>query len=128
VSTASTTAVNAGWAAEARAYWEMYLWHHRHPRTRLLHRIGSWTCIAGAIAAATGFGWYWVPLSIAVGYAFAFAGHYVVEKNRPLTLKHPFRAAICNWTMFGFELFWDVEAELARIGQNPPPTDDGDTT
>lgn len=123
MSIASTAQVQ-GVLTEARVYWDKYLWHHRDPRTRQLHRIGSWVCIAGAVAAASGAGLFWIPLSMGVGYGFAFAGHYLVEKNRPLTFENPIRAGIANWVMFFFESFFDVETELNRIGSDPPPTDD----
>lgn len=108
--------------ANALAYWRAYLWHHRDPRTRLLHRIGSWTCLVGFGATAMGAGWMWTPLAIAVGYGFAFAGHFVVERNRPLTLRHPVRAAVCNWVMFFYELFWDVEEDLRVLAFLEPDT------
>ncbi|MCB9688058.1 MAG: DUF962 domain-containing protein [Alphaproteobacteria bacterium] len=109
---------------EARAYWERYLWHHRDPLTRRLHRVGSLVVLAGIGATLAGAGWVWLPLCTAIGYGFAFAGHWFVEKNRPLTFENPLRAGIANWVMFVYELFWDVEAELRRIAENPPDTAD----
>ncbi len=109
---------------EARDFWHAYLWHHRHPRTRLLHRVGSWVCILGFAMTASGYGWLWTPAAIAVGYGFAFAGHWFVERNRPMTFSNPVRAAIGNWTMFVYEMFWDVEIALALLALNPPSTED----
>ena len=100
---------------EAVLYWHKYLWHHKEPRTRLLHKIGSWICILGFTASMCGLGWFLTPVAIAIGYGFAFAGHYVVEKNRPLTLNHPVRAAVCNWVMFFYEMFFDVELKLTEL-------------
>jgi hypothetical protein len=110
--------------AEARAYWDKYLWHHRDPLTRRLHRLGSYTCLAGMAAAALGYGLAWIPVTMAIGYGFAFSGHWFVEKNRPLTFENPIRAGIANWVMFVFEMFWDVEAELNRLSSDPPDTSD----
>jgi hypothetical protein len=126
MSTASLS-LASGLATEARAYWNGYLWHHRHPTTRLLHRIGSSVCLFGLGATLVGAGWEWVPLSIVVGYALSFAGHYLVEGNRPLTLKHPVRAAICNWVMFVYEMMYSVEDALRRLEGCPPMTDDQDS-
>jgi hypothetical protein len=108
--------------ADARAYWNRYLWHHRHPLTRRLHRIGSWTCLAGLAAALGGFGVVWIPVTMTIGYGLAFSGHWFVERNRPLTFENPVRAGLANWVMFVFEMFWDVEAELARLAEDPPDT------
>lgn len=121
--TASLTLRNAVYA-DARAYWDKYLWHHRRPLTRRLHRIGSWTCIAGLVAALSGHGMVWIPVTIAIGYGFAFAGHWLVERNRPLTFENPIRAGVANWAMFFFEMGWDVETELDRISKDPPSTID----
>lgn len=126
--TTASPSLGAAILTEARAYWHAYLWHHRDPRTRLLHRVGSSSCIAGMLATAMGLGLVWLPASIVVGYLFAFAGHYLVEGNRPLTLKHPVRAALCNWVMFVYEMIYDVDATLAVIGLFPPDTSEMDDT
>lgn len=114
-----TVANAAGYFPALRAgaieYWHAYLWHHRHRGTRLLHRIGSWICLSGIAASVLGYGWFCTPLAIALGYGCAFAGHYLVERNRPLTLKHPLRAAICNWVLFFYEMFFDVEGKLKEL-------------
>lgn len=114
----------ASLVSEALLYWDKYLWHHRNPWTRRLHRMGSWSCIAGVVAAVAGFGWFWVPLSMVVGYGFAFCGHWFVEKNRPLTFENPLRAGIANWVMFVFEMVGDVDGALERLALNPPMIDD----
>ncbi|HBS04818.1 MAG TPA: hypothetical protein DEA96_07640 [Leptospiraceae bacterium] len=101
--------------SEAIEYWHTYLWHHRHPKTRLLHRLGSWISLLGILLSLAGYGWYLFPAGILIGYGFAFAGHYLVEKNRPLTLNQPIRAGICNWVMFFYEMFFDVEAKLKEL-------------
>jgi hypothetical protein len=130
VSTAPATSLKRivlraeGLRSEARAWWESYLWHHRRPLTRRLHRAGSWTCIGGFAATGLGYGWGWTPLAIVVGYLFAFSGHYFVERNRPLTFDSPLRAGVANWVMFFYEMFWDVEADLLRLSEDPPDTSD----
>jgi hypothetical protein len=37
------------------------------------------------------------------GYGFAWTGHFVFEKNRPATFKHPFYSLIGD-----FRMFWDI--------------------
>jgi hypothetical protein len=113
--------------ADALAYWDKYVWHHRDPRTRILHRIGSWCCIVGAVAAYATSLWWIVPIGIAVGYGFAFAGHWIVERNRPLTFNSPIRAGIANWVMFVVERFYDIEGHIERLAQSPPDTSDMDS-
>lgn len=97
---------------ELPRFWPIYLWHHRRPWTRRLHHLGSWACIAGAASAvALGSGWL-VLLGLVVGYLCAFTGHWVVERNRPLSFGRPVLAGICNWIMFALELTGGLEVHL----------------
>jgi hypothetical protein len=34
------------------------------------------------------------------GYGLAWVGHYLVEKNRPATFKHPLWSFMGDWVMF----------------------------
>jgi hypothetical protein len=97
---------------ELRELWPKYLLHHRRPWTRRLHHAGSWACIVGAVLAIAWQVWWLLPAGIAVGYAFAFAGHWVVERNRPLTLGRPIFAGICNWIMFALEITGRLEQHM----------------
>jgi hypothetical protein len=97
-------------ARELPAFWPIYLWHHRRPWTRRLHHVGSWACIVGL-----GLSTQWIaaaPIGIAIGYLFAFAGHWIVERNRPLTFGRPILAGVCNWIMFALELTGRLEVHL----------------
>lgn len=97
---------------ELPEFWPIYLWHHRRPGTRRLHQIGSWACIAGALAGiALASAWPLIA-GLALGYLCAFAGHWVVERNRPLTFGRPVLAGICNWIMFALELTGGLEVHL----------------
>lgn len=84
-------------------FWAHYLLHHQRPLTRRLHFAGSATCLAG-LALSLIFMSPWPGIgALVVGYLFAFAGHWWVERNRPLTFEHPIRAGLCNWRLFGVE-------------------------
>lgn len=85
-------------------FWAHYLDHHRHPATRLLHSLGSLICIAGAVGSVRLLSLWPVVFALVLGYFCAFAGHWWVERNQPLTFRHPLRAALCNWLLFGVEV------------------------
>jgi hypothetical protein len=35
-----------------------------------------------------------------VVYPFAWAGHFIFEKNKPAAFRDPIKAKICDWIMF----------------------------
>lgn len=108
------------------AFWAHYLLHHRAPLTRRLHSLGSVTCLVG-LAGSIALGSPWpAAIALVLGYLCAFAGHWWVERNRPLTFEHPLRAGLCNWRLFGVEcaamlgLGGGFEAALDEaIGRHP---------
>ncbi|MDX1959847.1 MAG: DUF962 domain-containing protein [Leptospiraceae bacterium] len=100
---------------DAIEYWHKYLWHHRNPLTRFFHRIGSYFSLLGIALSILEFGYLFSFFGILIGYGFAFYGHYAVEKNRPLTFQDPIKAGICNWILFVYEIFYDVEAKLVEL-------------
>jgi hypothetical protein len=101
--------------ADVRAFWPLYVWHHRRPWTRRLHQLGSWSCIAFAIVAIANASVGPLALGLTTGYAFAFAGHYFVEHNRPLTFGRPVLAGVCNWIMFALEITGRLGPHLERL-------------
>ena len=112
---------------QVRAFWPGYLWHHRRPWTRRLHHFGSWLCIAGAVAAMALRQPAALALGLAGGYLCAFTGHWVVERNRPLSFGRPVLAGICNWIMFWIELRGGLEHHLRSVEAAEPrePADCG---
>ena len=85
-------------------FWPYYLAEHSKPLTRLLHYIG--TCLV--LALVTGFivvgKWWLFPLAFVPGYAFAWIGHFFVEKNRPATFTYPLWSFLGDWKMLGLML------------------------
>ncbi|KJV37064.1 DUF962 domain-containing protein [Luteibacter yeojuensis] len=89
--------------ATFRDFYPFYLGEHADVRCRRLHFAGSLLVLV-AIALALGTGrWAWLWLAPVAGYGFAWVGHYVFEKNRPATFKHPLYSLMGDWVMF-----WDI--------------------
>lgn len=83
-----------------RDFYPFYLAEHADRTCRRLHFIGSClVLVVVAVAAATRDArWLWLaPLA---GYGFAWVGHFVFEKNRPATFKHPLYSLAGDWVMF----------------------------
>ncbi|MGN6705256.1 MAG: Mpo1-like protein [Rhodanobacter sp.] len=81
-------------------FYPFYLGEHANRRCRRMHFIGSTLVLAAlALALVTGQ-WRWLWLMPVAGYGFAWLGHYVFEKNRPATFKHPLYSLAGDWVMY----------------------------
>ena len=81
-------------------FYPFYLGEHTNATCRRLHFIGSALVVVLVVAAIV----LRRPLLIIavpfVGYGFAWAGHYLFEKNRPATFTHPLYSLMGDWVMF----------------------------
>lgn len=96
---------------ECTEFWPIYLRAHNVPLCRALH-YGASICGLAALALvfATGNLW-WLAFGLVGSYAFAWAGHFKVENNVPLTFKHPLWSLIADYRMF---FLW----ASGRLGQH----------
>ena len=84
-----------------REFYPFYLSEHSARTTRRLHFLGSMLgLICVALVFATGNAW-WLLIGLAVGYGLAWFAHFVFEKNRPATFKHPLYSLAGDWVMYG---------------------------
>ncbi|MFY7992870.1 MAG: Mpo1-like protein [Bacteriovoracaceae bacterium] len=84
-------------------FYPYYLGEHSNLTCRKLHFIGT----SGVVALILVFFFtgklqvlWLLPL---IGYGFAWVGHFIFEKNRPATFKHPFYSLLGD-----FRMFWDI--------------------
>ncbi len=83
-----------------RDFYPFYLGEHSNRTCRRLHFVGTALVIGTLVyaLASRAFGIVWlVPI---FGYGFAWVGHYVFEKNRPATFRHPLYSLIGDFAMF----------------------------
>jgi hypothetical protein len=81
-------------------FWPFYLQEHSKPVCRVLHFIGTTGHFAlMGVAIATLNPWF-ILLSAISGYGFAWPAHFLVEKNKPATFKHPFWSLISDYRMW----------------------------
>lgn len=80
-------------------FYPYYLAEHSNPVCRRLHYIGS-LLVLGLLAYVL-FSRDWLLLLAlpVIGYGFAWIGHFVFEKNRPATFKHPLYSFMGDWVM-----------------------------
>ena len=100
-------------------FWPYYVNAHRRPMTRRLHFIGTSLailCIAAVIAGSS----LWLLLAAPViAYAFAWAGHFWMEKNTPATFGHPIWSLVSDFRMFGLMCLGRMTQEVKRIALTP---------
>ena len=81
-------------------YYSYYLSLHLTRGCKIFHLIGQfmtiffviWCFFSGKLAMLLFF-----PFVV---YPFAWAGHFIFEKNNPAAFSDPARAKICDWLMF----------------------------
>ena len=95
-------------------FWPYYVAEHSQPGTRALHYAGTMTGLAVASALLARGKWRWLPLAFVPGYAAAWAGHYLIEKNRPATFKHPLWSFLADHKMLALKLAGRMDAEVER--------------
>jgi hypothetical protein len=98
-------------------FFDFYLTQHSDPANRILHATGTALGVAVVIGAfVTRHPWY-ALLFFPVGYGFAWTGHFLVERNKPATLGHPFWSFISDFRMIGLMLTGWLSARLQAASQ-----------
>ena len=104
--------------ATYQEFWGFYVREHSKPLTRALHLIGTVLGLS-LLAYVVAIGrWYFFPVFFLVGYAFAWFGHFVIEKNRPATFKYPVWSLISDFKMIAYMLTGRMGSEIERIGRS----------
>lgn len=84
-------------------FWPFYMSEHSDRTNRRVHFVGTLGVFGFLITTILDQdpAWLWgMPLC---GYGFAWFGHFIIEKNRPATFKHPF------WSLRGdFKMFFKI--------------------
>lgn len=81
-------------------FWPFYLREHSHALNRRLHFIGTTLGLALAAYGVFAGSYFLLLAALGCGYAFAWVGHFGVEKNRPATFKYPVWSLISDWRMW----------------------------
>ena len=99
-----------------REFWPFYLSEHGKPGTRLLHFVGTSAALLLILLAIAVRWWPLALMAISCGYAFAWTGHFLIEKNLPATFKYPLWSFVGDWKMWAMMLSGRLEGELRRLG------------
>jgi hypothetical protein len=80
-------------------FYPYYLEEHSNPACRRLHYVGSLLVLAVLAYVLFTQSWLLLLALPVIGYGFAWIGHFVFEKNRPATFKHPLYSFMGDWVM-----------------------------
>lgn len=83
-----------------REFYPAYLAEHRNPTCRRLHFVGTGLVLAVIVAAVVTRQWMWLLAAPVLGYGFAWLGHFVFERNRPATFRHPLYSLAGDFVLF----------------------------
>ena len=104
----------AGTIKTYREFWPFYLEEHSKPLTRGIHFAGTALVFVALAAAIWTRNWWLLLLVPVAGYGFAWAAHFLVEKNRPATFTYPVWSLISDFRMFFVWLFGGLAGELEK--------------
>jgi hypothetical protein len=95
-------------------FWPFYLREHALRLNRRLHFIGTTVGLVMIFTALVTFKFKWIGIGVISAYTFAWAGHFIFEKNRPATFKYPAWSFFSDWKMWAFTLSGKLDAELKK--------------
>jgi hypothetical protein len=97
-------------------FWPFYLREHSKALTRGLHYVGTSLSILWILSAIFSARPLLLIGALLTGYAFAWVGHFFVEKNRPATFKYPLFSFGSDFKMLFCFLTGRIDAELKKAG------------
>ncbi len=103
-----------------KEFWPYYLSEHLNRTNRALHTVGS---LGGLVWLGLAIAWsqpWFVLAGLVNGYAFAWIGHFIIEKNRPATFQYPLKSFLCDWIMLFYVLTGQIGREVEKL--NAPGT------
>jgi hypothetical protein len=96
-------------------FWPFYVAEHGRAATRALHFTGT---SAGLLLLAAAL-WSRRPIlllgALLVSYGLAWIGHFLVERNRPATFRHPIWSLRGDFRMYGLMWRGRMSSEIERL-------------
>jgi hypothetical protein len=106
----------AGEEESFEEFWRHYLRQHAQGGTRFLHVFGTGLGVLALIVGLVTVNPMLALVGTGIGYLFAWAGHFLVERNRPAMVSHPTWSLQCDIRMFRLMITGQLGQELRRAG------------
>ena len=94
-------------------FWPFYVREHSKALTRRMHFVGT-ACLFPLLYLAVFVDSLWFASMPIVAYGFAWAAHFLVEKNKPATFQHPLWSLLADFKMFGLMCVGKMDAEVEK--------------
>ena len=101
--------------ASFEEFWPFYLGEHSMATNRTIHCIGTFFGLVTALSGIMSGELFYLLLAPMIGYSFAWFGHFVIEKNKPATLKYPFYSFLGDFKMFGLWMTMKLNQEVDKL-------------
>lgn len=101
--------------ATYKAFWPFYVGEHQNKLNRNLHFIGTALALISLLLGMLVNPWFFLAAPVS-GYAFAWAGHFFIEKNKPATFQYPIWSLMADYQMFFFMCIGRMDREVKRMG------------
>ncbi|HEY4492876.1 MAG TPA: DUF962 domain-containing protein [Acidobacteriota bacterium] len=96
-------------------FWPYYLSEHSKRGTRVFHFVGTTLLWIFLVQAFRRSSFVYLAAGVIAGYGFAWAGHFLIEKNRPATFVYPLFSLLGDFKMYALILTRGITRELQRI-------------
>ena len=83
-----------------KEFYPFYLREHSNRDSRRFHFVGTSIALVLLITAFVTPMWWLVTVAFIQGYAFAWAGHFFFEHNKPATFAYPWLSFLGDWRMW----------------------------
>ncbi len=96
-------------------FWPKYIVEHQDKNNRRMHFVASLLGLSLAIVFLLTMKISIALLALVLSYGFAWAGHFIFEKNKPLTWKNPLLSLMADYRLFFVMIVGDFNEELNKF-------------
>ena len=106
--------------SSVKEFYPYYLTQHRNLKCRSLHFIGTGIVILLLTFILILQEWWLLILLPVVGYGFAWAGHFLFERNKPAAFKNPLYSLACDFIMFWHIITGRISSKIKEAENQYP--------